>query len=369
MAREIDLYEEAIGNNAGDDFILQPEKHADLLPANAGALKRVLKQSHLTEIVKQYLINDERAEIAQKKYKRWGKTAIWSVFLAVVLGSLVTSLPLGDMFAYPHIDFYARLAAIAIILFALFLSFFIMSLMEWLKPFEKWNKARGKAEQARKDLFLAVFDADSVGTALEGELKLLPLKLEYFRRYLLGDQMIYYKKRGGIFEKSERHTRNLWLFATLVVFVLLLITLFIGVLSPAGEQGSIYNMYPEFSGLLQNLEVDHLDNYVLAGGIILAALFAAKLSISLLERAKGNAIRYSFTYANLKLLKDAGLETARQNALAGNERAVKEFVTSVMAQISAEHQDWIKLHALTPQRTQEPSQLIPENPASAEQRR
>ena len=345
---ETKLYFDAIGESADGDYNLLPKEHASTLPSNAGPLARILQKPELQKICNDYDEADTQANRAQWKYKFWAKLAIWLVFVAIVTSSFSTALPLKDIFHSEIAEFYLRLVAIAFLLLTLFLAFGIMLWMELATPYEKWNKARGEAEYNRKELFRAVFAAAPTGAAVAGELKILPLKLEYFRRYLLGDQMTYYEERAGDYKKSERLTKILWAFATLAVFAILAVTLLIGVLSPSSEQGASLNLLPSFTGWLQDFEVAHLDRYILAGGITLAALFGAKLATSLLDKAKGNAIRFSFTHANLETLEKDGLEQVRQDALDGNEDAVDAFVNRIMAQISVEHQDWVKLQSVKP---------------------
>ena len=362
---ETKLYFDAIGENANGDFVLRPSEHADKLPSNAGPLARILRQPGLQNICKAYDDADKRAERAQGQYKFWAKLAIWMVFLAIVASSFSTALPLKDLLQSELAEFYLRLTAIGFLLATLFLSFSIMLWMELAGPYEKWNKARGEAEHSRKELFRAVFASPPTGEAVVGELKILPLKLEYFRRYLLEDQIAYYKGRAGDFSKSERRTKVFWFISTLLVFFMLVVALLIGVLSPSSEQGATFNLIPSLTGWLQVAEVAHLDGYMLAIGITVAALFGAMLATSLLDKAKGNAIRYTFTHDNLELLKNDGLDEAREKALTRDTGAVDAFVNRVIAQISVEHQDWFKLQAIKPRLEQSPVPVAPA-PAPAE---
>ena len=87
-----------------------------------------------------------------------------------------------------------RLSRIALSFACLALSILASLWLGWSKPFDIWMRQRAEAETQRIKLFRRVIDAEE--QARDGELPLLPLQLEYFRRFQLDVQRLYYDKRG-----------------------------------------------------------------------------------------------------------------------------------------------------------------------------
>ena len=348
MDRVTELSQKAIGPTDKGDSILRSADHIKILqkPGNARLLIDILQQPELQKIVQTYMSSDRRARRAQNIYKGLAKTAIILVFFAVLAASIGAALPLDQMPFIPLTEHSARLIAIVTLFVALSGAFFILFLLELFKPFERWHSARGKAELARKEIFLTIFNATTTDTAGQGELPLLPLKLEYFRRYLLDHQANFYLRRGSEFKSAEKRKRILWIIATLGILFTIIFTFLVGIVAPASEQGGaqIMHLLPDhLTGILQRYEIAHIDSYLLAGGIVLAGLFAVMLSFSLLDDAKSNTVRYLNSHQNLVDLRTQGLAIAQQKALLDDEDGVMAFVYRIMAQISAEHQDWAKL--------------------------
>ncbi len=350
MDRVTKLCEQAIGKNQDEDYILRPSTHATSLErsGNARLLVNVLRAPDLQDIVTSYSSNDRQALRAQTKYKFFAKTAIWLVFLAVITAAVAAALPLDDILSLKGAQHQARLIAIIFLFLALMGAFGILFWLETSKPYVRWHEARGRAEMARKDLFRAVFAAKAIDGPVQGESPLLPLKLEYFRRYLLDDQILYYYKRGDEHAGAERRKKIFWGLANIGILLTIIATFLVGVIAPLSEQGAspLLHLVPDtITGYLQRFEIAHIDSYLLAGGIILAGLFGVLLSFSLLDGAKGNAVRFQNSFENLVSLRENGLDKARAKALLDDEHGVKHFVDSIMAQISAEHQDWVKIQA------------------------
>ena len=71
--------EAAIGrDDQASDWQLRPELHAAALPAEAGALKRVLERAELKDIVARYRTADTAAVLAQARYKRIGRLGLYA---------------------------------------------------------------------------------------------------------------------------------------------------------------------------------------------------------------------------------------------------------------------------------------------------
>ena len=164
-----------------------------------------------------------------------------------------------------------------------------------------------------------------------GEVELLPLQLEYFRRYHLDVQLRYYKGRGeehAIAAGSIRARRRL--FAVLSATLGLPIVYFI-------VRIVLNNMGIDTSGF------SSLNTAFYFVAAVLPILISTNRSLSLLSQDERNASRYAHVYANLQLLKDEYLESAREAAEAGDKEGLLSFVYSVNEQISSEHREWISL--------------------------
>src|SRR5262249_14022946 len=148
-----------------------------------------------------------------------------------------------------------------------------------------------------------------------GELPLLPLSLEYFRRYQLDVQLRYYRGRG------EQHARAAGRAKGWQLFSLVLAGIAAAVATLAATKFFIdFAPAPEWvratSQDIQALLPPWTNKAILAIGIVSSTLFGASISRSLMDLDERNASRYLTTAKNLEDLTDAGLETARADAAA-----------------------------------------------------
>lgn len=323
-----------IGQNAFDDWQLRPKVHASELPAEAGALKRVLERDDIQRIVDDFTVADARAVSAQRWYKFWGRLGIYAVALATIIGTTMV-LRLDQKFGI-------EIKYLALILQYSFLALaFIIS--QWLilkSPFQTWMKNRGKAEILRIDLFDKVSQANE--PSQDGELALLPLQLEYFRRYQLDVQLSYYKKRGGEHMKASGHTSR----AKILNFIFIL--LWVGIAGFAGLFYADQNSVIQLPTWLKAFPLTDLEPFVMAAGIIVASIHTARMAKSLMNLDERNAARYEITSANLDTLSAIDLPNARAAAKVGDRQAVFNFIEKVQSQISSEHQEWVLIREHAP---------------------
>jgi hypothetical protein len=204
---------EALGNAAAKDWQLRPEIHAESLPPQAAALKRVLTGPALQGLIKTYRDCSQKAARDQKSYKWKAKTAAIATFFAILFGCVLfvlASQPVSPLVTRVANWFQAGLVVI---------SFVLSLIVAFTKPFNSWMEARGEAENARMNLFSEVLNAEEApGGAKEGELPLLPLQLEYVRRYLLDIERNYYWDRGNEHLAASRAARN-WRVLAFAVFL------------------------------------------------------------------------------------------------------------------------------------------------------
>jgi hypothetical protein len=159
------------------DWILQPQEHAGGLPPEAGPLARVLRADAIRQIMTRYDEFDARANAAQAVYKKRSRQAIRARLIAILIGGLFL-LPIAGAGLAGAVAVKAALAVQYVCLAA---ALGLAAYISVGRLFKRWMEARAEVELARLALFDQVMEARE--EAQTGELPLLPLKLEYVRRY------------------------------------------------------------------------------------------------------------------------------------------------------------------------------------------
>jgi hypothetical protein len=338
MSNIAEQAEAALGKPAKGDRQLRPEIHAQSLPAEAAALKTVLTAPGLQDLIAQYRHFSDLAADYQKAYKWKAWTSAIATFLAIVFGC---GLILEVSEAAPQIVIQTATVIQAVLvvtsfLFALYVAF--------TKPFDLWMQMRGEAENARLALFNKVLEArEAPGGAKANELPLLPLQLEYLRRYLLDIERNYYKLRGAEHLKASRTARN-WRIAAFVVVILAMIF-------PVAWALQGKEWIPAFLQAIavklptRTIPAEHI---LLAVTVIASGLQGMLSSFAFISLDDRNAARYIATSANLEDLADNPLKEARAGAAAGDRSAVLKFSALLQQEISAEHREWIALRKVVP---------------------
>jgi len=188
----------AIGkDDPGADWVLRPKEHAAALPPEAGALARVLQSEDVRTVMERYTDHNRQAVTAQDRYKARSRLAIRARLGAIIL------LPIAQLFTESQtvitIGTVLQYACLGVALL----------ITAWINTaglFSRWMEARSQAELARLALFDVVMEASQ--PAREGELPLLPLKLDYIRRYQLDVQTRYYKGRGEQHQAAAGQSRR-----------------------------------------------------------------------------------------------------------------------------------------------------------------
>ncbi len=322
------------------DWRIEPQRHAGSLPPAAAALARVLQRPELVGLMGQFTRSDAEAVQAQRRYKRLGRASIVLNTVAILLGAIGLTGP--DVAQAAGLTIPARAgAAVASLQFA---CIFAAMISAWMiiraRPFDKWMRARAVAETCRMELFAAVTGARE--EVREGELPLLPLQLEYFRRYQLAVQLDYYAGRGAQHRKAAgaRATRR-DIYAFLISLSLAPVT--------AGAAALIDpTIGAQFMSLFQRADTQVLSEPLIGSLLVMAGLFAPALmsaqgALSLLSQDRRNASRYAATFDNLAHLSRVYLDAARIAGARGDRETLEEFINAVSAQISSEHQEWVRL--------------------------
>lgn len=334
----------AVGqDDATTDWQLQPELHAAALGAECGALKRVLQRDEIKNIVERFRRADRAALRAQARYKRIGHLSLYSAALATVVGALFV-MPLESWLT----DLPASIAS-GLQILALATAFLTSRILAVSSPFATWMRMRAEAELARVELFDTLAKAEE--PVREGELPLLPLKLEYFRRYQLDVQRRYYSGRGAAHKKAAWRN-NRWLTTSMLFTVAAVLVGGFIALNLAAAWGLplpewIMTWVAPFGG-------PRTKRVVLGLATMASALYGLGMARTLMNLDERNASRFLTTAGNLEFLRDAGLSTARAAANEGKLQEVFEFIRSIQDQISSEHREWISLGA----REHDPDRLL-----------
>jgi hypothetical protein len=333
---------EAVGaDDPASDWKLAPLTHAAQLPAEAGALRRVLEMPGLQATMAEFHAADAKAVEAQGRYKRVARSRLYAAFAATFVGATFI-LPLETW-----LDSTGRSIPAALQYGALAISFLASFYLARAKPFDTWMKARAAAEIARIRLFDQVMEAVDPSPQ-PAELPLLPLKLEYFRRYQLDVQRRYYANRGGQHNRAAGRTHG-WQIAS---YGLTGAAAAVAIVAGLQIVVDLHVPVPGFVKAVNDAIQQHLPNWInrgiLALGAVASALFGAFVSRSLLDLDERNAVRYLTAAENLDYLTEQGLDQARAAAAASAEDAVRSFAGRVQAMISSEHQEWLLLRESVP---------------------
>jgi hypothetical protein len=323
----------AIGPEQNSDWKLEPLSHALALPPAAGALARVLERPENTAIMDAFVAADQAAVKSQASYLRWSGRAFWCRFLSIACGT-ASLLDIAKVLP-------SEAATLGLALqYAFIAASLIIGLMLGIRePFERWMRDRAAAENARLDLFGKITSATE--PEQPGELPLLPLQLEYYRRYMLDSQRRYYRKRSIEHARSAGATKQ-WQYTVMGLTILALIVAGLGFAATfAGIP------LPESIRSLADAATTEKGQLImLSGGIVASALGDLTAALSLANLDRRNAARYKSNADNLDFLSTTYLPEARAAAAAGDRAQVLGFIDLVQGMISSEHREWTMLRDL-----------------------
>ena len=322
--------ENAIGRNRNDDFILSPEAHSEILPPQAGPLKRVLTTPEVKGIIESYGNEDREAVDAQRLYRRARRIVDWLAILAAATGLVACSWHL--FMSYVPDPQPTLVIVHAFLLLGLVGS---ASWLNWTDPRTKWLKARSKAEQHRVALFNRVLAANE--THQDGELSLLPLQLAYFRRYQLDVQLSYFKNSGRRLERTVGLPA--WITVPSVIVAagaLLVATAYL--LNLADERGLVIS-----NVVLKEVRMERAEQlaYWIFVALSLSTVYAIAMTRPAVSEEQRTCARYLALFQNLDFLKTEGYERVRRAAEAGDNDTVAAFFGLVHGQMLAEQSHWL----------------------------
>ncbi len=324
----------AVGEHNAGDYILRPAEHAASLPPEAGGLKRILQRPEIETIRTNYVECDRDALRLQGRHMRWGKRGIVAAMLSAIVAVtlMVSPVQLAPL--------QTVIASSSVWLLLCGAWFYFVSMMI-RRPLEAWYQARANAEEWRKRLFEAVLAADE--TMLADEIEVLPLQLEYFRRYQYDVQRQYFKGKTAVSERRARLSDAVGYLSSIVPFLALGLTV-AATVSAAGEQGLITPFLTRFAGMVQRIETWSIDLYGIGAAIIVSAVSAGLFAFAQLDNYRRNAVRYANTLRRIEEMADdprLGFPFARAAAAAGNRQSVANLVRQMHAVMTAEMAEWV----------------------------
>ncbi len=327
----------AIGPAAEDDWRLAPETHAKSLPPEATLLREVLEEPALSALIARFTKFDAEAVRAQSLYKFEAKGAAITSFLAIAMGALLV-LPGYRFMTQEWIDIAGIAQAILVAA-----SFALSLAMGSARPYVRWRRYRALAESARLKLFRMVMaKTEQPGRRNAGHIPLLPLQLEYLRRYLLDSQHTFYSRRGAESLRASRTAARL----RIVALGLLAISA-IPVIWELRENSWVPHAIASAAQLAGEKtpfgQLIFLAVTLVAAG--LQGLLAAFAVISMDDR---NAVRYLVTARYLEDLAGRPLQMARKDAALGSRATVLAFAESLLRELLTEHREWLALRRATP---------------------
>ena len=326
----------AVGPQGEGDWRLRPDEHAARLPPEAGALQRVLMQPSIQDVIAGYHTFDAQALLWQGRYLRWGKRGIWTGAAAVVPALLLTVAPISMP---PILNVLA--SVLVWILLCIAWGCFLYLVLR--RPNERWYGARANAEELRKRMFEAVLARDE--PVRSNEIALLPLQLEYFRRYQYEVQKDFFLSSSTNAGRRARIAEIAHGIAGLAPLAALGLTIAIA-LSAGSEQGLIHSALTWLGGRVQWIENWSFDTLGIGLAIFFSALSAALFAVAQLDNYRRHSQRYRSALRRIEEIANdprIGLQRARDAAVDGDRRTVERLVREMHAVMSAELSEWVTL--------------------------
>lgn len=299
----------AIGEgDSTTDWKIVPTEHAKLFAEQSAQLAQVLRGSRLQGLAKQYEELNLLAVESRDQFKHTLTKANTAVFCAASLGALLL-VAAGLQGSMGRVGPW-----VAGVIGFLGVVFGALATM-WLTQVRggglanKWTKERAAAEAKRLAYFKEIMErvSDQPSDQL--------LAFEYTRRFLLDNQIDYFRDRGGQHGlTADRALKT----GTQAIFVASTVTAVAGVLSM---------WQPRLA--------------IVAGIAVIASAYAAlvgsRTSVNLDRR---NADRYRLAKDQLEDRK-MGIDDYRKKVESGDKAAVQEFFEPIFVTLTTDHKEFL----------------------------
>lgn len=307
-----DFIADAIGAMGEDgherDWEVVPTRHAKMFNETAPSLAGKLSGTRIGGLATMFNEKDQEAVEARdlfKKSARWADLAILvtasTAALLLISGGMQETLGSAGRWIVGIIGF---IGIVSSSLGALWLSRIKQGQLA-----RKWAKTRAKAEAKRLAYFKAVLEE----TAETADEQLLGL--EYTRRFLLDNQIKYFKERGRLHASAGRTALNR---STTAVFLASSLTALAGLLA-----------------------IVHPQLAMIAGLAVFASAFGTfAISQSKLNLDDQNADRYSKALDYLEMQR-LDLDDCREKVASGDKNAISQFFEPVFVILEADHKAFL----------------------------
>ncbi|MDQ3605132.1 MAG: SLATT domain-containing protein [Gemmatimonadota bacterium] len=298
-----------IGPDRPDDYVITPSKHASEYAQSAPELARLLRSSEVQAAAELYEDLDETALEAQKRFVTVSNRARVAVLLAGLAGAmLLAAASLSPLLGEPTTRFLIILATVIGVIAGGLAAMWIHSVRSGAL-LERWMKSRAEAELERLRYFELVTSEQDLSEPL--------LQLEYFRRYHLDVQRVYYRRRGKEHAAAADRTLGLGSAAMAAGGI---ITALAGAF--AASMGSYW---ASIAGI----------------ALVAQAIGAHAENQEATAQHRRNAERYQRTRHALDRLSGM-LDSVRAATADGNPAFLQQFVVSVHDKLSLEHRQWVE---------------------------
>lgn len=299
----------AIGKGDSEtDWKIVPTEHAELFADKAASLSRNLRGSHPEGLAQMYEELNDKAIKARDVFKRTVSRTDAAVFCTACLAALLlVTGGLQELLGQAGPWVVGAIGILGVISGGL--------ATMWLNQVkggnlaDKWADARAKAEAKRLAYFKSIMEAAS-----EVPLEQL-LVFEYTRRFLLDNQIDYFRDRGDQHVSAAEIALKT---STRAVFVASTFTAVAGLLSMWVPQLAV------IAGL----------------GVIASAYATLAVSRSTVNLDQKNADRYGVAENQLKERK-LDLDTYREMIVSGDKGAAQEYFEPVFVTLEADHKGFL----------------------------
>ncbi|MCI0744229.1 MAG: hypothetical protein L0Y58_02385 [Verrucomicrobia subdivision 3 bacterium] len=296
---------DAVGEgDSATDWKIVPTEHAVLLADKSASFAEVLRGARPKGIAKMYVELDALAVEARDTFKNTVTRANFAVFCTAGLGALllIASGIQGTLgkFGLWVVGTIGLLGVVSGSLATMWLT-----QVKGGSLVNKWSKERAKAEAKRLAYFKAVINGVS-----DDPFDQL-LAFEYTRRFLLDNQIDYFRDRGRQHERAHNSALKT---STQAVFVASTVTAGAGLLSMLAPQ------LATIAGI----------------GVIASAYSTLALSRSSVNIDRRNADRYRLAKDQLEERK-LEIDIYREKVASGDKGAVQEFFEPIFITLSTDH--------------------------------
>lgn len=306
----VDAAREAIGDGDPDfDWKIVPTEHAELFKEKATPLADLLHGSRPIGHAKKYEELNDRAVKARDDFKNTVAKANHAVFLAAALGALIlVAVGLQTMVGEVAGRWVVGAIGLAGVVSGGLAAMWISQARDGNLA-EKWSRERARAEAKRLEYFKVIMEE-----ATDAPFNQL-LVLEYTRRFLLENQIDYFRDRGREHEDGagmalRRSTSAVFLASTLTAVA-----------------GLLAMVEPRFA--------------VVAGlGVIATAYSALAASRSTVNLDRRNADRFRVAQDQLEE-RSLDLDMYRKRVASGEMGAVQEFYGPIFITLATDHKGFL----------------------------